>query len=94
MKLSKMTFINWVFGLLFSAIGLVNLFWGNDPEFGVFIILISLIYYPPVQQLIQKRTPFSIPKWILIGLGLFVLWASLGVGELLNKIQIMSHSLF
>ncbi|MEY4038428.1 MAG: hypothetical protein RIR67_738, partial [Bacteroidota bacterium] len=39
MKLSKMTFINWVFGLLFSAIGLVNLFWGNDPEFGVFIIL-------------------------------------------------------
>jgi hypothetical protein len=93
MKLSKMTFINWVFGLLFSAIGLVNLFWGNDPEFGVFIILISLIYYPPLQQLIQKGTPFSIPKWILIVLGLFVLWASLGVGELLNKIQMMRYSL-
>jgi hypothetical protein len=93
LKQVVIAFLKWVFGLLFSAIGIVNLFWGNDPEFGVFIILISLIYYPPVQQLIQKRTPFSIPKWILIGLGLFVLWASLGVGELLNKIQIMSHSL-
>jgi hypothetical protein len=93
LKQVVIAFLKWVFGLLFSAIGLVNLFWGNDPEFGVFIILISLIYYPPVQQLIQKQTPFSIPKWILIGLGLFVLWASLGVGELLNKIQIMSHSL-
>ena len=94
MKLSKTTVINWFFGLLFSAIGLVNLFWGNDPEFGVFIMLISLMYYPPLQQMLQKKFQFKPLKWIQIGLGVFVLWASLGVGELLEKIHLMEQSFY
>jgi hypothetical protein len=91
MKLAPLNCINWFFGLLFSAIGIVNLFWGNDPEFGFFIVLISVLYYPPIHQLFMKHIGRSIPNWIQIGLGLFVLWASLGVGELLNKIHLMTH---
>jgi hypothetical protein len=87
MKRAVTTFLSWLFATVFSTIGLINSFVGNDPEFGVFIVLISLMYYPPIQQLFQKQIGFSIPKWTLIGVGLFVLWASLGVGELTDKIQ-------
>ena len=84
--------ISWVFGGMFSAIGVVNIFWGNDPEFGVFLFLISLIYYPPITILLKRFTKYSIPKFIKIGLGIFILWASLGVGELFDKINLMVQS--
>lgn len=50
------------FGVLFIAIGVVNLFWGNDPGFGAFIVLLALVYFPPVTSieyganLLAKRT--------------------------------------
>jgi len=40
--------ISWLFGIVVVAIGLVNLFWGNDPGFGVFLLLLSLVYFLPV----------------------------------------------
>ena len=85
--------IGWLFGLLALAIGIVNTFWGNDPGFGVFIILLSFVFFPPVNALLKERTGFSIPriaKWLL---GFFILWASLGVGELFDKIDLMMKDL-
>jgi hypothetical protein len=38
MKQGISLFLNWLFALVFSAIGLVNCFVGNDPEFGIFIL--------------------------------------------------------
>jgi hypothetical protein len=29
--------LNWLLGFLFSSIGVVNMFWGNGPIFGVFL---------------------------------------------------------
>lgn len=43
-KLSITTLINWLSFLIFASIGAINLFWGNDPEFGVFIIILSSVY--------------------------------------------------
>jgi hypothetical protein len=83
------TISGWLFGVLFFAIGTINTFWGNDPGFGIFIMLLSLIYLPPVNSLIKKRTGFSIHVAIKIVLGIFILWASLGVGELFDKIDLM-----
>lgn len=80
-----------VFGLLFSVIGLINLFWGNDPYFGVFLILLSLIYYPPVQRWVELKTGFVIPGMAKFALGAFILWASIGVGELFNKIEMIGR---
>ena len=60
----KATVINitsWLFGVLFFAIGVINMFWGNDPGFGVFIIVLSFIYFPPASALFKKITGFSIP---------------------------------
>lgn len=79
----------WIFGTLVFAIGLVNTFWGNDPFFGIFILFVSFIYFPPANELFNKITRFSIPLILKILLGLFVLWAALGVGELFDKIDLM-----
>ncbi|HOZ14851.1 MAG TPA: hypothetical protein PLH91_13625 [Tenuifilaceae bacterium] len=81
--------ISWLFGLLFLAIGLVNTFWGNDMGFGIFIIVLSLIFFPPLGALIKRMFGFSIHYVIKILIGLFILWAALGVGELFDKISLM-----
>lgn len=89
MKQGIALLFNWLFAVLFSAIGLVNCFVGKDPEFGVFILLSSLFFYPPFQQLLQKKTTWTIPSLVLLVLGLFIVWSSLGVGELLNKFNFL-----
>lgn len=83
--------ISWVFGMLAFAIGVVNTFWGNDPGFGIFIILLSFVYFLPVNVLLRKLTGFSIPRIGIIKLllVLFIIWTALGVGELFDKIDLM-----
>lgn len=85
------TLSSWIFGILAAAIGIVNTFWGNDPGFGIFVLLLSLLYFLPVNELLKKTTGFRIPKkgWIKVGVGVFIIWASLGVGELFDKIDLM-----
>lgn len=88
-----MKIIQILFGILFSLIGLVNLFWGNDPFYGLFVILLAAVYFPPVQIQVQKFTGFQIPGWAKVIAGLFILWSSLGVGELGDKVDLMLKSL-
>lgn len=91
-KLNVLNLISWLFGLAVFAIGVVNTFWGNDPGFGVFILLLSFVYFLPVADIIKKLTGFSIPRMGIakILLGVFILWAALGVGELFDKIDLMT----
>ena len=90
MKQGITLLLNWFVAVLFSTIGIVNCVVGNDPEFGVFILLLSLLFYPPLRLVFQQKTGWSIPSFVLIVLGLFVLWSSLGVGELLDKIKMIA----
>jgi len=83
--------ISLLFGILFGLIGIVNLFWGNDPFFGAFLILLSLIYYPAIQRWIEAKTGFVIPGMAKIALGAFIIWASVGVGELFDKIEMIGR---
>ena len=87
--------ISWIFGVVFFAIGVVNTFWGIDPGFGVFILLLSFVYFLPVNDILKKKTGFSIPRMgiVKILLGIFILWAALGVGELFDKIDLMMMDL-
>jgi hypothetical protein len=87
--------ISWICGIVFFAIGVVNTFWGNDPGFGVFILLLSFVYFLPVNDILKKMTGFSIPGMgiVKILLGIFILWAALGVGELFDKIDLMMMDL-
>ena len=82
-----------LFGVLFFAIGIVNTFWGNDPQFGICLIGLSFIYYPPVTIWIKEITGFAIPGYVKIILAILVLIGALGVGELFAKIDMMRADL-
>lgn len=91
-KLFVYNFISSGFGVIAMAIGLINTFWGNDPGFGIFIIVLSLIFFPPLSSLFTEKTGFRIRGIIKFLLALFILWAALGVGELFDKIELMQAS--
>ena len=80
--------IRYLFAILFSLIGLINSFWGNDPFYGVFVILLSLPFYPVFSERFVKQ----IRAWHLFILGGFILWTALGVAELFDKIALMIQS--
>lgn len=81
--------ISWLVGILFIAIGMINTFWGNDPGYGIFIVMLSLLYFPPVAAFSRRITGKSIPIIVKILLGIFIIWSALGVGELIEKIDLM-----
>ena len=85
--------LSWLFALAVLGIGIVNTFWGNDPGFGVFLILLSLVYVPPLNVTLKEKTGLAIPGIAKIALGVFIMWASLGVGELFDKINLMMADL-
>jgi hypothetical protein len=89
--------IGWIFGLAVFAAGVVNTLWGNDPEFGVFILLLSFVYFPPTSNIlsaISKRAiGLPIPRVAKIVLGIFIVWPTLDVGELFDKIDLMMMDL-
>lgn len=86
-------FINLLFGVVVLAAGIINTLWGNDPFFGVFLILLSLIYLLPLNEILTKNFGFSIHWAIKVILGIFIFWAVIGVGELFDKIDIMMADL-
>lgn len=81
--------ISVIFGITVLAIGLVNTFWGNDPGFGIFLLFLAFVYFPSVNMVIKNLLGFTIPWIVKILLGIFILWAALGVGELFDKIDLM-----
>ncbi len=81
--------ISGLFGIVVMTIGIINTFWGNDPGYGIFIILLSFVYFPPANAFLKKISGTSIPLTVKITLGLFILWSALGVAELFDKIDLM-----
>ena len=87
--------ISWLFGLAVLAAGIINSFWGNDIGFGIFLVLLSFIYFLPVNEIFKKLLGVSIPKLRLLKilLGIFIIWAAFGVGELFDKIEMMQNDI-
>ncbi|MFH1597891.1 MAG: hypothetical protein ABIB97_02355 [Patescibacteria group bacterium] len=74
--------ISWLFGLVVLANGLLNLFRGNDPGLGVAFLLLSLVYFPPLNVTFQKKFGLAIPPVIKIILAIIIIWITLAVGAL------------
>lgn len=93
MKNSILSIIsNLLFGFSFFFIGFTNTFWGNDPFFGLAIILLSMIFfYPTANSILEKMSGKQVLILKLV-IGFLILWASLGVGELFDKIELMRAS--
>ncbi|MFZ9686535.1 MAG: hypothetical protein ACO3AW_01075 [Chitinophagaceae bacterium] len=86
------SFLEWAIGILFVMIGIVNTFWGNDTVFGIFIVLLALLFIPNSNRIIIKKLGIRIPLWSKISIAMFIIWASVGVGELFDKIEMMMNS--
>ena len=84
--------LNRAFGSLTLLIALVNIFRGNDPGFGIFLLLLALLYIPPTEKLYQRYLDFFLSNKMKIITAIVILRASLGVGELLEKIAMMVQS--
>jgi hypothetical protein len=86
---------SWLFGLAVLAAGVINACWGEDIGFGIFLILLSFVYFLPVNAIFKKLTGHSIPgiRLLKILLGIFIIWAAFGVGELFEKIELMKQDL-
>jgi hypothetical protein len=82
-------FISWIFGFAVFIVGMINTFWGNDTIFGIFIACLAFAFFPPVNDVIGKWLGFSIPLIAKIMLAVFIIWVTLGVGELFAKIALM-----
>lgn len=78
--------INWLFGLPVFAIGVLNLILVH-PVPGMAGLLLSLVYFPPVNTLLKARTGLSIPPVVKIILGVVVIWFTLGVSDLGDMID-------
>ena len=87
--------ISWLFGIAVLAAGIVNTFWGQPSGFGIFLNMLSFVYFLPVNEIFKKIFGVPIPKIRLLKilLGIFIIWAALGVGELFDKIEVMQNDL-
>jgi hypothetical protein len=78
--------IGWLFGIVVSAIGVLNLFLVH-PVPGVIYLLLSLLYFPPINKMLKERFDFSIPPLAKILLGIVIIWFTLGVSDLGDMID-------
>ena len=84
---------SWMFGIVSMAIGIVNTFWGNDPGYGIFIFLLSFVFFPPANVFLKRISGISVPLIVKIIMGIFILWSALGVAELFDKIDLKMKDL-
>jgi hypothetical protein len=75
--------MSWGFCLLFLITGILNTIFVHIVP-GVFYVLLSIFFFPPTNNFLKKRFGFSIHPLVKLPIGLFVLWASLAVGELVE----------
>ena len=68
------------------AIGLLNLFLVH-PVPGIVYLLLSILYFPPANDLLRERFGFSIPPVVKIILGIFIIWFTLGISDLGDMID-------
>ena len=80
---------NWLICIVLLLIGVINIFWGNDPFYGVFVIGITVLITPAMSSYIERTMGIKIPTILKVLIILFILWSALGVAELFDKIQLM-----
>lgn len=87
-KITPLSLLSYLLGSLVFVIGLLNLFLVH-PVPGLVFILLSLVYLPQTNTLLQKSFGFAIPLLVKIVLGIVVVWFTLGVsdlGDLIDKL--------
>lgn len=86
LKINASVLVNGIFGIIVFAIGVLNLFLVH-PVPGIVFILLSLIYFSPVNEALRKTFGFSILLSLKIILGIIIIWFTLGVSDLGDMID-------
>jgi hypothetical protein len=81
LNLKYAVILNWIAGLILLTIGLLNLFLIH-PVPGIAFIIFSLIYFPPVTDLLKKNLNLIIPLIVKVFLFVFLVWFTLGISDL------------
>lgn len=89
-KVSLQNAISWFFGIAVFTIGILNLVLIH-PVPGITGLLLSLLFFPPVNDLLTKKFGFAIPFAVKIFLALFIFWFTLGVSDLGDWIDGLSR---
>ncbi|MAN59523.1 MAG: hypothetical protein CMC08_06775 [Flavobacteriaceae bacterium] len=71
-----------LFALLTLTLGIMNMARGNDFEFGIFLVMLSLIFLPPVTNFLKQRFGLPFPIWLKIIIAALVVWVNLAVGAI------------
>ena len=64
--------IGWIFCIVLWVVGLLNLFLVH-PVPAIIYFLLSLVYFPPANDLIKKRSGLSIPLVFKFILAIFII---------------------
>ncbi|MCC2546512.1 hypothetical protein LJY25_08660 [Hymenobacter sp. BT175] len=86
LKASLAPLVNWVCGLIVFAVGVLNMMLVH-PVPAVGYMLVSLVYFPPTNNLLREKTGLSIPLIVKIGLGVILVMFTLGVSDLGDMID-------
>ncbi len=78
--------IFWVIALFFLLLGILNAIYIHHIP-AIFYILISLFYIPPLVRWVKEKSGFGIPRMLKLLFALFILWATLAVGELMELFE-------
>jgi hypothetical protein len=73
--------IGWLFAMLLVTIGILNLIYIHPVPGGIYLFL-SLLYMPPLNELLRQKTGRVMPMAVKIVLGVVVMWFTLGVSDL------------
>jgi hypothetical protein len=78
--------IRWGIGILFITIGILSLILVH-PVPGLFYLLLSIIYIPPANDYIEKKSGFSLPIIVKKILALLIIWTKLAVRDLIEVFE-------
>lgn len=73
--------ISWIFGISIFVVGVMNMFLVHSVP-GIAYLLLSLVYFPPANGLLKKKSGLSIPLLVKIILGIIIIWFTLGISDL------------
>lgn len=85
-KITVGLILSWIFGILFSLIGIIFIF--SEPILGIVMLIMATILLPPVNKLIDKKWKFHLSrgmKAVVIIIGFIILVLTANTSEQQNN---------
>ena len=84
--LNSKNLISWILGLIILVLGLLNLLLIHQVP-GIAFLVFSLIFFPPVDDLLLRKLGFSVPFAGKVVFFILLIWFTLGVSDLGDMID-------